>query len=127
MRRIDPLRSFRPSRYPDGMTAPDDLTWLSQWYLDQCDDDWEHGFGVKIDTLDNPGWSLSVDLDGTDLEGRAFAPVYDGVLEKEQPVQGGNGYIPWLVCRVEGSKFKAFGGPRDLVRMIQTFRSWAEA
>ncbi len=106
---------------------PDDLTWLTQWYLAQCDEDWEQQSGITIDTLDNPGWSLSVDLDGTTLEGRAFSAVYDGVSAEEQPVQGGDGDVPWLVCRVDGTKFKAWGGPRDLGRMIQTFRSWAEA
>ena len=107
--------------------APDDLTWLTEWYLAQCDEDWEQQSGITIDTLDNPGWSLSVDLDGTTLEGRAFSAVYDGVSAEEQPVQGGDGDVPWLVCRVDGTKFKAWGGPRDLGRMIQTFRSWAEA
>lgn len=108
------------------MEAPDDLTWLMQWYLAQCNEDWEHEFGVTVDTLDNPGWSLTVDLERTSLEGQPFAPVYDGVSQQEEPVQGGDGDIPWLVCRVEGSKFKAWGGPRDLSRLIRVFRRWAD-
>ena len=28
---------------------------LQDWYFSKCDEDWEHEFGVKIDTLDNPG------------------------------------------------------------------------
>jgi hypothetical protein len=39
----------------------DDVTWLTQWYLAQCNEDWEHSYGVAIGTLDNPGWSLEVD------------------------------------------------------------------
>ncbi|KMS54394.1 hypothetical protein V474_21955 [Novosphingobium barchaimii LL02] len=109
------------------MSKPDDLDWLMQWYLSQCDEDWEHQFGVTIDTLDNPGWSLSVDLDGTILEGLAFLPVYEGVSEPEQSVQGLDGDVPWLVCRVEGPKFKGWCGPRDLGRLISTFRVWVEA
>ena len=31
------------------------------WYLSQCNGDWEHAYGVKIDTLDNPGWTLEVE------------------------------------------------------------------
>lgn len=108
------------------MSTPDDLAWLMQWYLAQCDENWEHEFGVTIDTLDNPGWSLLVDLDGTALEGVQFTPVYEGVSEAEQPVQGLDGDVPWLVCRVEDSKFKGWGGPRDLGRLIATFRAWAE-
>ena len=108
------------------MNTPDDLTWVMHWYLAQCDEDWEHEFGVTIDTLDNPGWSLLVDLDGTALEGLHFKPIYEGVSEAEQPVQGLVGDVPWLVCRVEGSKFKGWGGPRELGRLISAFRTWAE-
>lgn len=96
------------------------------WYLSHCDEDWEHQFGITIDTLDNPGWSLKVDLYGTRLEGVVFPPLYEGVSEAEQPVQGLDGDVPWLVCRVEDSKFKGWGGPRDLGRLISTFRRWAE-
>lgn len=108
------------------MPTPDDLAWLIQWYIAQCNEDWEHQFGVTIDTLDNPGWSLTVDLDNTELEGLHFTPVYEGVAEEGQPVQGLDGDVPWLVCRVDGSKFKGWGGPRDLGRLISTFRTWAE-
>src|SRR5688572_21280008 len=108
------------------MNPPDDLTWLIQWYLSQCDEIWEHQFGVTIDTLDNPGWSLTVDLDGTALEGLHFPPVYEGVSVEEEPVQGLDGDVPWLVCRVEGAKFKGWAGPRDLGRLIAIFRGWAE-
>nr|TKK07812.1 hypothetical protein SrhCFBP13529_11555 [Stenotrophomonas rhizophila] len=40
---------------------------LQKWYADQCDGDWEHSFGIRIDTLDNPGWTVSVDLTDTAL------------------------------------------------------------
>jgi len=33
----------------------DDLTWLMNWYVAQCDGDWEHRFGFEIGTLENPG------------------------------------------------------------------------
>lgn len=108
------------------MGTPDDITWLMGWYLAQCDGDWEHQYGVTIDTLDNPGWSLKVDLNGTSMEGSPFTPIYEGVSEEEQPVQGLDGDVPWLVCRVEGSHFKGWGGPRDLGRLIAAFRSWAD-
>lgn len=108
------------------MSTPDDLSWLMQWYLAQCDEDWEHQYGVNIDTLDNPGWSLKVDLQDTILHGLPFVPIYEGVSAEEQPVQGLDGDVPWLVCRVEGSQFEGWCGPRDLGRLIATFRSWAE-
>lgn len=51
--------------------APDSaMQFLQAWYASQCDGDWEHGEGVRIATLDNPGWELMVDLIGTALEGK---------------------------------------------------------
>jgi hypothetical protein len=46
---------------------PDELARLRAWYSARCDGNWEHEHGVKIDTLDNPGWSVVIDLEGTDL------------------------------------------------------------
>ena len=37
------------------------LDWLMNWYSAQCDEDWEHQYGVKLETLDNPGWSLIIE------------------------------------------------------------------
>ena len=96
-----------------------------QWYLAQCNEVWEEEFGLVIDTLDNPGWSLTVDLDGTRLEGRPFKAIYDNI-DDEEPVQGLWGDQPWIACKVEGTKFKGLGGPRELGRLISTFRAWAE-
>lgn len=50
----------------------DVLDWFSQWYDAQCDGDWEHGFGASIGAIDNPGWSLKIDLKGTDCDGRTL-------------------------------------------------------
>jgi hypothetical protein len=44
------------------------LSLLQEWYKSQCNGDWEHDFGVKIETLDNPGWYVIIDLEDTDLE-----------------------------------------------------------
>ncbi|RRJ95187.1 hypothetical protein Ga0100231_013590 [Opitutaceae bacterium TAV4] len=38
---------------------------LSEWYASQCDGDWEHSYGFKISTLDNPGVAIEIDLFGT--------------------------------------------------------------
>jgi hypothetical protein len=31
------------------------LSWLSFWFYQHCDGDWEHENQIKIQTLDNPG------------------------------------------------------------------------
>jgi hypothetical protein len=46
---------------------------IQTWYNLNCDGDWEHSYGVKIATLDNPGWSLIIDLKETALEGLSLA------------------------------------------------------
>ena len=102
-----------------------ELAWLMEWYVAQCDGDWEHRFGLEIGTLDNPGWSLAIDLDGTRLAGRSFAPVAYNISEQER-IEGPAGDKSWWDCRVEGSTFKAFGGPRDLGNLIAVFRQWVE-
>ena len=93
---------------------------LQEWYLAQCDEDWEHTYGISIGTLDNPGWSLTVDLTGTYLQSVNFAEHSYGV--------GADGHATgneWLVCKVEDGKFLGFCGPRKLEEMINVFLSWA--
>src|SRR5690606_14230774 len=55
--------------------APGLLTWLQGWYTSMCDGDWEHVNGVSIDTLDNPGWSLRIQITGTSLDIKPFDRV----------------------------------------------------
>jgi len=57
------------------VTEPDELTRLMNWYVAHFNEDWEHLYGVTIDTLDNPGWSLTVDLEETPPAGKAFDPI----------------------------------------------------
>jgi hypothetical protein len=94
--------------------GPDPLTWLQAWYATQCDGDWEHEYGVSIQTLDNPGWSLHLDLRGTALEGVTF-PKYE--IHR--------GEHDWLVARVIDDRFEAACGPLNLGEAIHEFRAWA--
>jgi hypothetical protein len=89
---------------------------LQHWYEAQCNDDWEHQFGVTIDTLDNPGWAVTIDLDDTNLAGVAFQEVKD--IEHERD---------WISCWVEGDKFKGAGGPLKLEEILRIFLNWASS
>lgn len=93
----------------------DPLEALEAWYLCQCDGDWEHSFGVKIDTIDNPGWVVQVDLEGTPLESEAFTPVQVDRSDHD-----------WLRCRVEDGVFKGYAGPRNLREVLNTFFAWRD-
>jgi hypothetical protein len=38
---------------------------LQKWLIDRCNGAWEHSWGVAIETLDNPGWIIKIDLKET--------------------------------------------------------------
>ena len=105
--------------------SDDNMTWLSRWYLAQCNGDWEHSYGVKIDTLDNPGWWLKIALTDTQMQGRAFELVEHGgpSSDLEEWQQTGS----WWVARVEGDIFHLSCGPLDLSAAVGVFRRWVEA
>ncbi len=93
----------------------DMLRWLENWYTQACDGEWEHRYGIRIDTLDNPGWSLKVDLVGTPLEEKPYEAVK---VERSSN--------DWIHCSVKDGVFSGFGGPGSLNCLIQAFRHWAE-
>jgi hypothetical protein len=92
----------------------DTLRELQRWYISQCNGIWEHSFGVTIDNLDNPGWSVKIDLADTPLSGQNFSEVR--LLEHE---------TDWFECRVRDGKFEGLGGPLMLEEILKTFLAWA--
>ncbi|MGD8289878.1 MAG: Imm53 family immunity protein, partial [Gemmatimonadota bacterium] len=67
------------------------LQQLQQWYISQCDGEWEEDFGIRIETLDNPGWAVEIDLEDTSLAGVSYPPVKD--LDPDDD---------WIDCEVRG-------------------------
>jgi len=94
---------------------------LQAWFLSHCDGDWEHQCGVRIETLDNPGWSLTINLEGTGLTDKPFAEVARGVGVDARPNDN-----DWLDCRVADGTFEGRGGPTSLEEMLSIFLKWAE-
>lgn len=90
------------------------LLWLQQWFFDQCDGDWEHMQQIKIDTVDNPGWYISINLVETNLENEIFNRIQ---IERTE--------ADWLICRVEDHTFIGSGGVFNLDEIIEIFRDWA--
>jgi hypothetical protein len=97
-----------------GASAAASLADLQRWYSAQCDGDWEHSYGVTIGTLDNPGWSVVIELTDTALADAAFAEIKELEPERE-----------WIFCRVVERRFEGHGGPHMLGRIIRTFLEWA--
>ena len=94
----------------------DSLAWLQNWYTEQCDGDWEHANGVQIDTLDNPGWSVNIDLQDT-----RYNEVLNAVIVDENV-----GDSDWIVCRIVDGKFEGRGDSQKLLVIVQRFRSWID-
>jgi hypothetical protein len=103
--------------------SDDLLLWLQQWYGAHCDGDWEHEYGVRLTSLDNPGWSLWIYLHGTELEQKPFKD-----FEVERTAND------WVQCRTKPNEefsgfrtFEAYGGVTNLSEMLQAFRAWVES
>ena len=94
-----------------------ELKRIQDWYLSQCNQDWEHQYGIRIETLDNPGWTLEVDLSDTDLEGKDFT-----ALNRGDPGDDAD----WIHCKVEQDKFSGSGGARNLAELMRFFLNWAD-
>lgn len=94
----------------------DALYLLQRWYSQQCDSEWEHGYGVSIRTLDNPGWFLTVELADTALQ----HVTHDWS-------KGERSEHDWLHWRVHQRAFEAACGPTNLNEAILAFLDVAGA
>lgn len=92
-----------------GETA-DVLKRLEDWYLGECNGDWEHSYGVTIETLDNPGWIVKVDLSETAWENLEVARQITQRSEDD-----------WIQIEVSDSRFVGCGGAKNLAEMIEGF------
>ena len=84
------------------------LQYIQRWYTDHCDGDWEHTFGVSIQTLDNPGWLLKIDID----------------CDQPLPPSENRSETDWVDYRYKNGQFIAAGGPHNLDEMLETFMNW---
>jgi Immunity protein 53 len=82
---------------------------LAAWYEMQCNGDWEHTFGIKFATLDNPGWALTIDLKGTDFE------------NVEVPFSRRESGDEWIMYKVEQGVFDGAADPNNVTQLIELF------
>jgi hypothetical protein len=100
----------------------DELSWLQQWYSAHCDGEWEHGPGIEIETLDNPGWSMSISVEGTELASATFETFKSQRSETN-----------WVHCSLleraprSYRRFRGSGGASNLSEIIAIFRKWVES
>lgn len=94
---------------------------IKEWYHSQCDGDWEHSYGVKIQNIDNPGWQVNIDFRDAELEHVDFPEVSYGVGE-DSDTSGDE----WMLCRRTEFEFDGCGGPFKLTEILDTFLEWAQ-
>jgi hypothetical protein len=89
---------------------------LQNWFYSKCNGNWEHSHGITIDTLDNPGWTVTIDLADMTITARPFASIRRLGDEKT-----------WIQCEVRDQKFEGRGGPLMLEEILRVFLTWAAA
>ena len=92
------------------------VEFLQSWYQTQTNGEWERVRGVTIETLETPGWMVTIDLAGTELDGRTIAAIRD-----ERSAQD------WLICEVEQNQFRGQGDSRKLLAILEIFQQFATA
>jgi len=89
----------------------DNFLWLQSWFQDHCNGDWEHGSGILIRTLDNPGWSVTINLEDTELEESNFQEIK---IERSDN--------DWLICFIKNGKFEGRCGLTNFPEIFDIFR-----
>ena len=95
---------------------------LSRWFAAHCDGEREHHHGISIESTDNPGWWVKIDLAGTRLATRPFTEIAEGVDAGRHPRADA-----WLTCYVVGNVWNGAGDPARLDEILQRFLDWAGA
>lgn len=91
-------------------SGADPLRSLQEWYLARCDGDWEHGYGITVETLDNPGWSLKVRVADTPL---AHLQHASETVERSEH--------DWVHWKIDDDGFVGACGPLNLGDLIEAF------
>jgi hypothetical protein len=114
-------RGHESCAFDDSVSDLTDMSYQSalqqvcSWYHANCDGDWEHEFGICIETIDNPGWRLRIDLTRTALMSKPFDRVeseYDDASN-------------WLRCWRTDTHFEAACGLLRLEDALTHFMAWA--
>ncbi len=92
------------------------LNWIENWFNSQCNGDWEHNYGMKIETIDNPGWNVEIDFNNTGLK---YGDVPWKLYEKSEN--------NWIGIKVENNKFYSSGDPKKLHKILEIFKFLIES
>ena len=97
-------------------TPPGTIKWIEEWFASQCNGDWEHGYAIRIETLDNPGWHVRINIAYTEWEGTSVPGELIETSEND-----------WYHFKVESDEFVGYGDPSKLEFLLHQFRLLIEA
>ena len=100
-------------KFTDEMEGLIMINWLENWFVNHCDGSWEYSYGIKMETLDNPGWIVMIDTFGTELYDRPFA-----VIDKDESENN------WMLCKIKDDQFAGFGDSQKLGNILTIFQKW---
>jgi hypothetical protein len=89
---------------------------LESWFRAQCDGDWEHSYGLSIESIDNPGWHVEIDLSETALAG------VDVPFSRDERSKS-----DWLQFEVRAGKFTGSSGVGNLGELLRQFLALTRA
>lgn len=89
------------------------LKFLQEWYVEQCDEGWEHTYGIRVNIDMYGHCSCSIDLYGT-----------WGYLDEQEFETVGN--LDTFQCRKEGQQFIGEGELLYIIYFLKVFKEWVE-
>lgn len=92
--------------------SADPFAKLQAWYKDRCNGEWEHQYGINIETIDNPGWLVTIDLVAT--------PWEDLDVERVSTISS---ETSWFHYQIMDGQFIGSGGAKNLPDVIEGFFS----
>ena len=89
---------------------------IQKWFQSHCDGDWEHGEGIRISSLDNPGWAVEIDLNNTEFADRSLAITK---IERSES--------DWVWAWTEERRFLIRCGAENLEEGLRAFLDWSKS
>ena len=83
---------------------------LQNWYAEQCNGEWEQNHGITIQTSDNPGWTIDIDLAFTHMEDLEIPYTLFDTSEND-----------WYGFSIRAKKFHGAGDANKLEKIIEVF------
>ncbi|NBB51529.1 rhodanese-related sulfurtransferase [Rhizobium sp. CRIBSB] len=93
-----------------------EIAWLEQYLLGHANGEWEHDFGITIQSSDNPGWVVTIDLSEMARESLTVDPVTK--TRKSE--------TDWITLERKDHSLIGTCGPANLAALLRLMKSSVE-